>query len=94
MRKPYAVFIKYFIILALSFFVLGGQPLEFGQENTFFHGYLIRKPVIRVGLGINLSNIKISSSSGMKIYEINSHYKLVVRRCSGCLDQRTERKTD
>jgi stage II sporulation protein D len=61
----------------LFFFVLGGQPIEFGQENTFFHGFLIETPIIRVGLGVNLSDIQIASSSGMKIYEINSHYKLV-----------------
>lgn len=77
MKKSHTTSIKYFIILMLSFFVLGGQPVEFGQENTFFHGYLIQNPIIRVGLGINLSDIKIGSSSGMKIYEINSHYKLV-----------------
>jgi stage II sporulation protein D len=77
MKKSYTFSIKYFIVLVLSVFVLGGQPVEFGQENTFFHGYLIENPVIRVGLGINLSDIKVASSSGMKIYEINSHYKLI-----------------
>lgn len=77
MKKPHTSFIKYFIILVLSFFVFGGQPVEFGQENAFFHGFLIEAPIIRVGLGVNLSDIQISSSSGMKIYEINSHYKLV-----------------
>jgi stage II sporulation protein D len=77
MKKSYTSSIKYFIILVLSFFVLGGQPVEFGQESTFFHGFLIKNPIIRVGLGINLSDIQIASSSGMKIYEINSHYKLV-----------------
>ena len=77
MKKSHTSPLKYFIILVLSFFVLGGQPVEFGQENTFFHGYLIQNPIIRVGLGVNLSDIKIASSSGMKIYEINSHYKLI-----------------
>jgi stage II sporulation protein D len=77
MRKPHTSFIKYFIILVFSFFVLGGQPVEFGQENTFFHGYLIETPIIRIGLGVNLSDIQIASSSGMKIYEINAHYKLI-----------------
>lgn len=51
--------------------------MEFAQDNIIFHGFLIQQPVIRVGLGINLSDIKISSSSGMNIYEINSRYKLV-----------------
>jgi stage II sporulation protein D len=77
MRKPHTNSIRYSIILLLCFFVLGGQPVEFGQENTFFHGFLIQNPVIRIGLGVNLSDIQIASSSGMKIYEINSHYKLV-----------------
>ena len=77
MKKSHTSSLKYFIILILSFFILGGQPVEFGQENSFFHGYLIQNPVIRVGLGVNLSDIKIASSSGMKIYEINSYYKLI-----------------
>ena len=77
MRKSQTSSLKYFIVLVLSFFVLGGQPVEFGQEKTFFHGFLIETPIIRVGLGVNLSDIQIASSSGMKIYEINSHYKLV-----------------
>ncbi len=77
MRKSQNRNFKHFIILFASFFVLGGQPIEFGQENIFFHGFLIEKPVIRVGLGVNLSDIKITSSSGMKIYEINSQYKLI-----------------
>lgn len=77
MRKPRTTNLKHFVILIASFFVLGGQPIEFGQENVFFHGFLIEKPVIRVGLGVNLSDIKITSSSGMKIYEINSRYKLI-----------------
>jgi stage II sporulation protein D len=77
MKKPQTSFIKYFIILVVSFFVLGGQPIEFGQENAFFHGFLIEAPIIRVGLGVNLSDIHVASSSGMKIYEINSNYKLI-----------------
>jgi len=77
MRKPRTNNYKHFVILLASFFVLGGQPIEFGQEKIFFHGFLIEKPVIRIGLGVNLSDIKITSSSGMKIYEINSQYKLI-----------------
>jgi stage II sporulation protein D len=77
MRNPHTNNFRYFIIFVVSFFILGGQPVKFGQEKTFFHGYLIEKPVIRVGLGVNLGDIKISSSSGMKIYEINSYYKLI-----------------
>lgn len=68
--------LKFFIIIFLALFILGWRPIEFGQEKTFFHGYLIEKPIIKIGLGINLSNIEISSS-GMKIYEVNSKYKLL-----------------
>jgi len=68
---------KYTIILIIAFLIFWSIPVEFGQEKTFFQGYLIEKPVIRVSLGVNLSNIKISSSSGMKIYEVKSNYKLI-----------------
>ncbi len=68
---------KFIVTIFLAFFILGGQPIEFGLEKTFFHGYLIKKPIIKIGLGLNLSDIKISSSSGMKIYEVNSWYKLI-----------------
>lgn len=77
MSKPPQTLLKYCIVLFLSFFILGGQPLEFGRDKTFFHGYLIPRPIVRIGLGINLSQIKISASSGMKIYEVNSNYKLI-----------------
>ncbi len=64
-------------VLILSFFILGGQPVKFGTEKTFFHGYLIEKPIIKIGLGVNLSDIKITASSGMKIYEVNAKYKMI-----------------
>ena len=69
--------LKYYIIVALSLFFLASAPIEFGKEEAFFHGYLIKTPIIRVGLGVNLSDIKICSSSGMKIYEVNPNYKLL-----------------
>ncbi len=68
---------KNFIALAAAFFILGGQPEEFGREKDFFHGYVIDKPVIRIGLGVQLSEIKISSSSGMEIYEVKDSYSLI-----------------
>jgi stage II sporulation protein D len=68
---------KFIAILILSFFILGGQPVKFGTEKTFFHGYLIEKPIIKIGLGVNLSDIKITASSGMKIYEVNARYKMI-----------------
>jgi stage II sporulation protein D len=68
---------KHFIIVFLCLFILGGQPVKLAKEKTFFHGYLISKPIIKIGLGVNLDDIKIRSSSGMKIYEINSSYRLI-----------------
>lgn len=68
---------KYVFILFVGFFFFGGIPVEFGTEGAFFHGYMIPKPVIRVGLGTNLKDIRIRSSSGMKIYEVNTGYKVI-----------------
>ena len=68
---------KYCITISLFVFGLGAKHAEFGEERAFFHGYPIQKPVIKIGIGVNLGDMKISSSSGMKIYEINSHYKLL-----------------
>jgi len=70
-------FLKYSFIILLPLLFFCWAPVEFGNEKVLFHGHMIQKPVIRIGLGVNLSYIKISSSSGMKIYEINSNYKLV-----------------
>ena len=39
--------------------------------------YGLKKPVIRVGLGTNLKDIRIRSSSGMKIYEVNTGYRII-----------------
>ncbi len=69
--------IKYIFILFLGFFFFGGIPVEFGTEGDFFHGFLIPKPVITIGLGQNLKDIRIGSSSGMKIYEVGASYKLI-----------------
>jgi stage II sporulation protein D len=69
--------IKYLIILFLGFSFFGGIPVEFGNEGAFFHGFMIPKPVINIGLGTNLKDLMIRSSSGMKIYEVNTGYKLV-----------------
>ncbi|MDW7761428.1 MAG: SpoIID/LytB domain-containing protein [Acidobacteriota bacterium] len=69
--------IRYFIILFMAIFFLAGSPPEFGQENEFFHGFLIPKPVISIGLGDNLQDILIRSSSGMTIYEIHGGYTLL-----------------
>jgi stage II sporulation protein D len=69
--------INYFIILFLGFSLFGGIPVEFGSEGAFFHGFMIPKPVISIGLGTNLKDLRIRSSSGMKIYEVNTGYRLI-----------------
>ena len=68
---------KYIFIVFLSLVIFGWASVEFGKDETFFHGYPIEKPIIKIGLGVNLSLIQIQSSSGMKIYEVNPNYRLV-----------------
>lgn len=70
-------FVKHYIIIFICFYIFGSQPAELGEEKAFFHGCPIQKPIIRIGLGVSLSDIRIFSTSGMKIYEINSTYRLV-----------------
>jgi len=77
MKKHLTKFLYHFAALMVAIFILGGGPVKFGQENTFFHGFLIKKPIIRVGLGVNLGDVEVTSSSGMKIYEVKSNYKLI-----------------
>lgn len=88
--------IKYVIILFLVFSFFAGIPVEFGNEATFFHGFMIPKPVIRIGLGANLKDIDIRSSSGMKIYEVRTSYKLLADdteevRVKGSAEKLTEK---
>ena len=77
MKTPTKKPLKYCIIFSFVLFIFWGYPVEFGSEKSFFQGFAIQKPIIRIGLGVNLSDIKIRSSSGMKIYEVKSNYKLV-----------------
>ena len=69
--------IKYFIIVFAGLFFFGGRPIEFGNENSFFHGFVIPNPVIRIGLGTGLGDIMVHSSSGMKVYEVGAGYELL-----------------
>lgn len=68
---------KYTLIVFLSLVIFGWASVEFGKDETFFQGYLIEKPIIKIGLGVNLNLIWIQSSSGMKIYEVKPNYRLV-----------------
>ncbi len=74
--------IKYFVGIFLGLFFIVASPPEFGRENQFFHGFLIPKPVVRVGLLSNLKQAVISSSAGMKIYEIGREYRLLEEEAS------------
>jgi stage II sporulation protein D len=77
MRRAFVNPMKYIIIIILFLCIFWGASVEFGKEKTFFHGYLIKRPVVKIGLGVNLRSINIRSSSGMKVYEVNSDYKLL-----------------
>ncbi len=67
--------IKYIAIILAAFGGLfAGIPVEFGSEGNFFHGFMIPKPVISIGIGINLKELKITASSGMKVYEVGAVY--------------------
>jgi len=77
MKTLLIFFRKHFIFFLLCLLVFAGVPEEFAEDKSFFHGYVIPKPIIRIGLGINLSDIKISSSSGVKVYEAKESYKLI-----------------
>ncbi|MDD8027253.1 MAG: SpoIID/LytB domain-containing protein [Acidobacteriota bacterium] len=65
-----------FLAFALLYFC-AGRPSEFGQENLFFQGFPISRPVIRIALGVNIDDILIKSSSGMKVYQVDGAYKLL-----------------
>ena len=73
---------KYLLLAFLVIYGLAGQPPEFGDENLFFQGYPIAKPVIRIALGLNVEDIQIRSSSGMKIYQVSGAYKLLAEDAS------------
>ena len=77
MQKTRKRHLKIFFIAFLGLFFFGGKPIEFGQEKNLFHGFLIHKPVIRVGLGVNLGEISVLASSGMKVYEVGENYRLL-----------------
>ncbi|HUU37060.1 MAG TPA: SpoIID/LytB domain-containing protein [Candidatus Desulfaltia sp.] len=79
MIKPHPRHGKYFIGAFLALFFLAGKPPEFGEENQFFQGFLIKNPVIKIGLGVNLETLTIRASSGMKVYEVGADYRLLAR---------------
>jgi len=68
---------KYFIAIFIALFFIAGKPPEFGRDNNFFHGYIIRQPVIKVGLVTGVKQATIAASSGMKLYEVGREYRLL-----------------
>ncbi len=69
---------KYFFLSFLLLFFIAGRPVEFGQEVSFFQGFLIPNPVIRIALGLNLDEAVVRASSGMKVYRAAKSYELLV----------------
>ena len=87
---------KYLFSAVLVLYFIGGKAPEFGPENSFFHGYLIKNPVIRVALSVNLDEVTLGSSSGVEVYEAGRSYRLVAGdvdriRISGEKENLTER---
>ena len=73
---------EFFVLSFLGLFFLVGRPVEFGQENVFFQRFLIPKPAVRIALGLNLEDVQIHASSGMKIYRVAEKYKLLAEDSS------------
>jgi hypothetical protein len=71
-----------FLLLAFLGLFFGVRPQEFARDNVFFQGFLIQKPVIRIALGVNLEDIEIHASSGMKVYQVSGSYKLMAEDIS------------
>ncbi len=65
----------FFILGFLGFLFLGGRPVESGQEESFFEGLHIPKPVIRIVLDLSVEDAHIHASSGLKIYRVAEDYK-------------------
>ena len=76
MKKTRLRHLNYILVIFPVIFFLA-QPPEFGRDTDYFRGYVITRPGIRIGLGVGLTDITIRSSSGMKIYEVDSDYKLI-----------------
>ncbi len=85
MTKFKKAYLKYPIIFFVILFFYAGRPVEFGQERAFFHSYAIAKPIIRIALGRQLSEVNIKASAGMKIYEVGSQYRLLAADASELL---------
>ncbi|HRD02643.1 MAG TPA: SpoIID/LytB domain-containing protein [Candidatus Saccharicenans sp.] len=69
--------LKYLVGIFVTGFLLMASPLEFGRDVDFFHGYIIQRPVIKVGLVTGLKQAVIKASAGMKIYEVGREYRLL-----------------
>ncbi len=67
-------FLSSFLVTA---FFLVASPLEFARDVDFFYGYIIPRPVVKVGLITNLKQAAIKASAGMKVYEVGREYRLL-----------------
>lgn len=70
-------YFKYVAIVFSTILFFGGRPVEFGKETSFFHGFAIPNPVIRIGLETGLGDILVRATSGMKVYEVGAGYELL-----------------
>ena len=73
---------KYFFLSFLVLYFLGGRQVEFGRETVFFEEFPIPKPVIRIALDLNVEDVHIDASSGMKIYRVAEDYQLLAEDAS------------
>jgi stage II sporulation protein D len=73
---------EYFFLSFLVLFFLGGRRVEFGREAVFFQEFPIPRPVIRIALDLNLEDVHIDASSGMKIYRVAEDYQLLAEDAS------------
>ncbi len=74
--------LKYLSGVFLTAFFLMASPLEFGRDVDFFHGYIIPRPVIKVGLLTGLKQASIGASAGMKVYEVGHEDRLLAEEAS------------
>ncbi len=74
--------LKYLSVILLTALFLMASPPEFGRDVDFFHGYIIPRPVIKVGLLTGLKQASIGASAGMKVYEVGNEYRLLAEEAS------------
>jgi stage II sporulation protein D len=79
------------VVSVVVLFFLAGRPFEFGRETAIFQEFLIPKPVVRIALGLNLEDVRIHASSGLKVYQAGENYKLLA---GGASEVRVKGRTE